>query len=56
MEFLNNLLPVLISGLMALIGYLIKMLLDLSHRVLALEVKIEDLLRQLTNDKRNIKE
>jgi len=54
MEWINELLPLLISGLMGLVGYLIKMLLNLSYRVLALEVKIEELIKRLDkNDKKD---
>jgi type III secretory pathway component EscS len=46
MEFLNDLLPVLVSFLLGLIVYLVKAVLDLSHRVLRLEVKIEELIKE----------
>ena len=46
-EFLHNLLPVFISFLFALVVYLVKAVLDLSHRVLELEIKIEILIKEL---------
>jgi len=56
MELFNDLLPILLSGLMAITGYLVKMLLDLSQRVVALEVKIESLIKYLVDDKKDTKE
>lgn len=47
MEFLSNLLTVLLSFLLGLLVYLVKAVLNLSHRVLALEVKIETLIKRL---------
>lgn len=56
MDFLNNLLPVLTSFLLGLLVYLVKAVLDLSHKVARLEVKIEvliDELERLKVDKEN---
>ena len=47
MEFLNSLLPVLTSFLLGLVVYLVKAVLDLSHRVLRLEVKLEAFMREV---------
>jgi len=46
MAFLNDLLPVLTSFLLGLIIYLVKAVLDLSHKVVKLEVKIEELIKE----------
>jgi type III secretory pathway component EscS len=43
----NSLLPVFVSFLLGLVVYLVKAVLDLSNRVLRLEVKIEGLLREI---------
>ncbi len=51
METLNQLLPVLVSFLLGLVVYLVKAVLDLSHRVLRLEVKIESLVESLEKSK-----
>jgi type III secretory pathway component EscS len=47
MELFYNLLPILFSFLLGLVVYLVKAILDLSHRVLALELKIEILLKEI---------
>jgi cell division protein FtsB len=47
MEFLNQLLPVFISFLLGLVVYLVRAVLDLSHRVLRMEVRIETLIKEL---------
>ncbi len=44
---LFNLLPVFLSFLLGLVIYLVKAVLNLSHRVLALEVKIDILIKEL---------
>ncbi len=49
METLNQLLPVLVSFLLGLVVYLVRAVVDLSHRVLRLEVKIEALMERLEN-------
>lgn len=46
-EVINDLLPILISFLLGLVVYLVKAVLDLSHRVLRLEIKIEGVLKEL---------
>jgi hypothetical protein len=59
MDFFYNLLPVLLSFLFALTVYLVKAIINLSNRVLALELKIEILIKEverLRSDKENIKE
>jgi len=56
MELFNELLPVLVSGLMAVVGYLVKIIFDLYQRVVALEVKIENLIKFLVDDKKNTKD
>lgn len=43
---LFNLLPVFLSFLLGLVIYLVKAVLNLSHRVLALEVKIDILIKE----------
>ena len=51
-------LPVLFSFLLGLVVYLVKAVLNLSHRVLELEVKIEILIKELERircDKENFK-
>ncbi len=58
MEIFNQLVPVLSSFLLGLVAYLVKVVLDLSHRVLRLEVKIENLIREIERlkfDKDNFK-
>jgi type III secretory pathway component EscS len=47
MEIVNQLLPVAVSFLLGLVVYLVKAVLDLSHRVLRLEVKLEILMDKL---------
>ena len=47
MQILNDLLPVLFSFLLGLVVYLVRAVFDLSHRVLRLEVKIEELIKRL---------
>lgn len=57
-EIFHNLLPVLFSFLLGLVVYLVKAVLNLSHRVLELEVKIEILIKELERircDKENFK-
>ena len=54
MQILNDLLPVLFSFLLGLVVYLVKSVLDLSHRVLRLEVKIEILMKKLEQMERVI--
>jgi cell division protein FtsB len=60
MEFFYNLLPVLLSFLFALLVYLVKAIINLANRVLALELKIEILIKEVErlrcSDKENIKE
>jgi hypothetical protein len=59
MDFFNNLLPILFSFLLGLVVYLVKAILELSHRVLALELKIETLLKEIERlrcDKENFKD
>ena len=54
MEFLNDLVPILVSFLLGLITYLVKAVLDLSHRVLRLEVSIDVLLKEIEELKEKI--
>jgi hypothetical protein len=54
MDFLNQTVPVLISFLLGLITYLVKAVLDLSHRVLRLEVRIDVLLKEIEELKERI--
>lgn len=57
-EFFHNLLPVLFSFLLGLVVYLVKAVLNLSHRVLGLEIKIGILIKEverIRSDKENFK-
>jgi len=47
MEFLNQLFPVFFTFLLGLVVYLVKAVLDLSHRVLRLEIRIETLIKEI---------
>jgi type III secretory pathway component EscS len=46
-ELFNHTLPVLLSFILGLIVYMVKAILNLSHRVLTLEIKIETLIREI---------
>jgi len=52
-EIFYNLLPVLFSFLLGLVVYLVKAVLNISHRVLGLEIKIEILIKELEKIRSN---
>lgn len=56
-EIFYNLLPVLFSFLLGLVVYLVKAVLNISHKVLELEIKIGILIKEVEriSDKKNFK-
>lgn len=56
MDLLPLLIGFILTTMAGILGYITKIQIELINRVAVLEVKIEELIEYIENDKRNIKE